>query len=113
MLCRHASEFLNGLELSFELGDYFFTHAGVRPGLPLTRQSPDDLMWIREQFLASNTDFGKVVVHGHTPSPEPQRHHNRIGIDTGAYATGRLTCVVLEGIECRFLHPGLPLRGAP
>ena len=106
-------KFLNQLELSFEMGDYFFAHAGVRPGLPLIRQSPDDLMWIREQFLSSNTDFGKVVVHGHTPSPEPQRRHNRIGIDTGAYATGRLTCVVLEGIECRFLHTGLPLRGAP
>jgi len=103
-------QFLNGLELSFEIGDYFFAHAGVRPGLPLARQSPDDLMWIREQFLTSNADFGKVVVHGHTPSPEPQKKHNRIGIDTGAYATGKLTCAVLEGSDCRFLHTGLAIR---
>ena len=99
--------FLNGLKLSTEVGDYFFAHAGVRPGLPLAKQAPDDLMWIREEFLYSNSDFGKVVVHGHTPSPEPQKRHNRIGIDTGAYATGRLTCVVLEGQECRFLSTGL------
>lgn len=105
-------KFLNGLELSFEIGDYFFTHAGVRPGLPLARQSPDDLMWIRDQFLSSNADFGKVVVHGHTPNPEPQKRHNRIGIDTGAYATGKLTCVVLEDSGCRFLQTGLALRAS-
>jgi len=106
-------EFLDQLELSFEIGDYFFAHAGVRPGLPLAKQSPDDLMWIREQFLSSNADFGKVVVHGHTPTTEPQKRHNRIGIDTGAYATGRLTCAVLEGSQCRFLHTGHSVRTAP
>jgi serine/threonine protein phosphatase 1 len=103
-------EFLEGLRLSFEIGDYFFAHAGVRPGLPLAKQLPDDLMWIREEFLTSTADFGKVVVHGHTPGQEPQRRRNRIGIDTGAYATGRLTCAVLEGAECRFLHTGPPYK---
>jgi serine/threonine protein phosphatase 1 len=99
-------QFLNGLELSVTIGDYFFVHAGVRPGLPLTKQSPQDLMWIREEFLTSSTDFGKVVVHGHSPSPLPVKRFNRIGVDTGAYATGRLSCVVLEGTQCRFLQTG-------
>ena len=106
-------EFLEGLKLSLEIGDYFFVHAGVRPGLPLAKQSPDDLMWIREDFLTSKSDFGKVVVHGHTPTHEPQRRPNRIGIDTGAYATGRLTCAVLEGAQCSFLHTGLPFKAPP
>jgi len=97
-------EFIQGLELSVTIGDYFFVHAGVRPGLPLSKQSPQDLMWIREEFLTSSTDFGKVVVHGHSPSPMPVKRSNRIGVDTGAYATGRLSCVVLEGTECRFLQ---------
>jgi serine/threonine protein phosphatase 1 len=96
--------FLSRLEPSLELGGYFFTHAGVRPGIPLARQSVEDLMWIREDFLGSRADFGAVVVHGHTPMVRPQRTANRIGVDTGAYATGRLTAVVLEGDSCRFLH---------
>ena len=99
-------EFVRGLELSLAIGDYFFVHAGVRPGLPLARQSPQDLMWIREEFLTSSSDFGKVVVHGHSPSPIPIKRANRIGVDTGAYATGRLSCAVLEGSECRFLQTG-------
>ena len=97
-------DFLNGLELWLEIGDYFFTHAGVRPGLPLEVQAPEDLMWIREDFLTSNANFGKVVVHGHTPTEAPVKRANRIGVDTGAYATGRLTCAVLEAEDCRFLH---------
>jgi serine/threonine protein phosphatase 1 len=96
--------FLSDLESSLALGGYFFTHAGVRPGIPLDKQSPHDLMWIREDFLGSRSDFGAVVVHGHTPTLQPQRAANRIGVDTGAYATGRLTAVVLEAGSCRFLH---------
>jgi len=99
-------EFVRALELSATIGDYFFVHAGVRPGLPLAKQSPQDLMWIREEFLTSSSDFGKVVVHGHSPSSMPVKRPNRIGVDTGAYATGRLSCVVLEGAECRFLQTG-------
>jgi serine/threonine protein phosphatase 1 len=68
----------------------------VRPGVPLDCQSEQDLLWIREPFLASTVDFGKIIVHGHTSTPEPEVLPNRIGIDTGAYASGRLTCVVLD-----------------
>ena len=96
--------FFKGLPTSLTLGDYYFCHAGVKPGVPLERQSEDDLLWIREEFLDSPADFGKVVVHGHTPEPEPVLKPNRIGVDTGAYMTGVLTCVVLEGTQARFLQ---------
>ena len=95
--------FLQGLALSFTCGDFFFAHAGVRPGIALQEQSQHDLLWIREDFLLHEEDFGKVVVHGHTPSREPDIRPNRINIDTGAYATGRLTCLVLEGDQMSFL----------
>jgi serine/threonine protein phosphatase 1 len=88
--------FLEGLGLSFTCGDFFFTHAGVRPGVPLGQQHERDLLWIREDFLLHEEDFGKIVVHGHTPAKEPDVRPNRINIDTGAYATGRLTCLVLQ-----------------
>ena len=96
--------FLKGLELSANIGDYFFVHAGVRPGIPLDRQEPQDLLWIRDEFLDSRDNFGSVIVHGHTPSEHPTRKPNRIGIDTGAYATGQLTTAVLEQNTCRFMH---------
>jgi serine/threonine protein phosphatase 1 len=95
--------FLQGLGLSLSCGDYFFVHAGVRPGIPLVRQSEQDLLWIRDDFLLHEEDFGKVVVHGHSPTNLPDIRPNRINIDTGAYATGRLTCLVLEGDGMRFL----------
>ena len=96
--------FLSGLSSSFACGDYFFVHAGVRAGVPLDQQSEHDLLWIREDFLLHEDFFEKIVVHGHTPVAEPQVMPNRINIDTGAYATGRLTCLVLEGERCQFLH---------
>jgi serine/threonine protein phosphatase 1 len=99
--------FLNALKTSVTLGDYFFTHAGVRPGVPLGQQRDEDLLWIREEFLESGADFGKVVVHGHTPEAEPVLRANRIGVDTGAYMTGVLTCVVLEEDSQRFLQARL------
>lgn len=95
--------FLQSLALSHREGDYFFVHAGVRPGVLIDRQDPDDLMWIREEFLADQRDFGAVVVHGHSIRPAPENLANRIGVDTGAYTTGRLSCVVLRGSERRFL----------
>lgn len=95
--------FLESLSLSFTCGDFFFTHAGVRPGVPLQRQSQEDLLWIRDDFLLHEGDFGMVVVHGHTPAMEPDIRENRINIDTGAYATGRLTCLVLEADQLTFL----------
>ena len=94
---------LGNLALSYSCGDFFFAHAGVRPGIPLQMQSQHDLLWIREDFLLCEEDFGKIVVHGHTPAVEPDIRPNRINIDTGAYATGRLTCLVLEGDRIGFL----------
>jgi len=103
MLPTSHREFLGGLRPYFICGDFFFVHAGVRPGISLTEQSEDDLFWIREEFLCCQDDFGKVVVHGHTPVVEPDVRPNRINIDTGAYATGRLTCLVLERDKIRFI----------
>ena len=96
--------FLRDLRLSHEEGDYLFVHAGVRPGVALDAQEAEDLIWIREEFINSNTDFGRVIVHGHTPMRSPQSRANRIGIDTGAVYGGKLTTVVLEGTERRFIQ---------
>jgi serine/threonine protein phosphatase 1 len=96
-------EFLASLKTFASSGSFFFCHAGVRPGIPLERQSAKDLLWIREAFLNSPMDFGKRVVHGHSPTSRPEVLANRINIDTGAYMTGRLTCLVLEGERHRFL----------
>lgn len=89
--------FLNNLDLSAHLGDYFFAHAGVKPGTALNRQTKWDLMWMREPFLSSDQDLGAVVVHGHTISDDVLVRRNRIGIDTGAFHTGCLSCLVLDG----------------
>ncbi len=89
--------FFRDLRNSFECGDFFFAHAGVKPGVELSRQKESDLLWIRGEFLSSNDDFGKIIVHGHTPTLEIEVRPNRINIDTGAFATGRLTSLVLEG----------------
>ena len=97
-------DFFRGLALWHEAGDYLFVHAGVRPGVDLGDQKDDDLMWIRDEFLESDADFGRVVVHGHTIRPEPEIHPNRIAIDTGAHYTGRLTCLVLDAETRRFMH---------
>ena len=97
-------DFFRGLALTFDAGDYLFVHAGVRPGVDLHMQKDHDLLWIRDDFLDSDADFGRVVVHGHSIRPEPDIRPNRIGIDTGAHLTGRLTCLVLEGETRRFLH---------
>ena len=95
--------FLGGLRPSFTCGDYFFVHAGVQPGIPLEEQHEEDLLWIREDFLLCEADFSKIVVHGHTPVREPDIRPNRINIDTGAYASGQLTCLMLEGDERHFI----------
>jgi serine/threonine protein phosphatase 1 len=97
-------DFLNRLRVSHTEGDYLFVHAGVRPGVALAEQSVEDLLWIRDEFLLSNADFTKMVVHGHTIAAEPEVRRNRIGIDTGAYLTGTLTCLVVEGTDKRFLQ---------
>ena len=95
--------FLDGLEVAFSFGDYFFCHAGIRPNLPIEAQVEEDLIWIRDPFLDWRGDPGKVVVHGHTIEERPAVRRNRIGVDTGAYSTGNLTCVVLEGRSHRFI----------
>jgi serine/threonine protein phosphatase 1 len=100
---REHVEFFAQLQLSYEVGDYLFAHAGVRPAVPLDRQKAEDLLLIREPFLSSPHDFGKVVVHGHTVAAEPTVRSNRIGIDTGACWTGCLTCLVLEEDRYRLL----------
>jgi len=89
-------QFLQRLSPSFTCGDYFFVHAGVRPGTPLNEQREEDLLWIRDEFLQYEGDFCKIIVHGHTPVKEVDVRANRINIDTGAYATGRLTCLAFE-----------------
>jgi serine/threonine protein phosphatase 1 len=96
-------KFLANLRPYFILGDFFFVHAGIRPGIRLTMQAENDLLWIRDDFLSCEDDHGKVVVHGHTPVLEPDIQFNRINIDTGAYATGKLTCMALERNEIRFI----------
>jgi serine/threonine protein phosphatase 1 len=93
------------LELMLGVGDYAFVHAGVRPGAALTAQGENDLLWIRQAFLEAPGPFEKVIVHGHTWLDErPQRHDHRIGIDTGAYATGVLTALCLDGEACEVLQ---------
>lgn len=96
--------FLHGLELCVTLGDYFFVHAGARPGTSLDDQSADDMLWIRRTFLESEAEFDRIVVHGHTPTPHVYADHRRIGVDTKAYASDVLTAVRLEGRACDALQ---------
>jgi serine/threonine protein phosphatase 1 len=98
--------FLRDLESAVQIGDYYFVHAGVRPGIPLAEQADEDRLWIRREFLSSREDFGAFVVHGHTPALRPDIRPNRIGIDTLAWETGRLTALGLEGSERWFLNTG-------
>jgi serine/threonine protein phosphatase 1 len=102
-LPEEHSKFLKNLKLSLTIGRYFLCHAGVRPGIPLESQRAEDLLWIRDEFLSSNANFGKIIIHGHTPTQSPEVLLTRINIDTGAFATGRLTCLVIEGTGLRFL----------
>jgi hypothetical protein len=90
-------EFLDSLDLCFSCGEFLFVHAGIRPGVPIRQQKEEDLLWIREEFLSFEQPFESFIVHGHTPVPVPDLRSNRINIDTGAFATGRLTCIVIEG----------------
>ncbi|MEM8575289.1 MAG: metallophosphoesterase [Pseudomonadota bacterium] len=100
---RHR-QFLEILKLTHVVGDFVFVHAGVRPGVRLRDQVPDDLLWIRDEFLDSDEVFEKVVVHGHSPGREPVVRPNRIGIDTGAVFSDCLTAVRLEADRRDFLH---------
>jgi serine/threonine protein phosphatase 1 len=98
--------FLRGLPVSLSWRNYLFVHAGIRPGIPLEQQTDRELLEIREEFIHSNADHGRIIVHGHTPSTWPQRHHNRIAVDTAAYATGRLAAVKLADGALEFFVAG-------
>lgn len=98
----HYHFFIN-TRLSYTLGSYFFVHAGIYPGRSLARQQPQDLLWIRDEFIQSTKYHEKIIVHGHTISPQPVLLNNRIGIDTGAFCSGKLTCLVLESDQQRIL----------
>ncbi len=98
--------FLEDLEAFVRLGDYLFVHAGLRPGRPLARQTEEDMLEIREPFLRSRGRWPYVVVHGHSPVPVAVKQGGRIALDTGAYATGRLSAVILEAESVRFLATG-------
>jgi serine/threonine protein phosphatase 1 len=100
----HHVALLSAAEDLVQLGDYVFVHAGVKPGTALTDQKASDLRWIRETFINDRRWHGAMVVHGHTITEAIDEHPNRIGIDTGAYASGRLTAVGLEGAERWFLE---------
>jgi serine/threonine protein phosphatase 1 len=89
--------FLQCLRYSFCCGDFLFVHAGIRPGIRIRQQDPHDLIWIRHEFLDSTQNHGKFIVHGHTPVPHPDIRRNRINIDTGAWHSGILTCIAIEG----------------
>lgn len=99
-------EFLKDCLPAWSAGGYFFVHAGIRPGVALDRQAVEDQLWIGEEFTASRAHHGAVVVHGHSISEQPELLPNRIGIDTGAYHSGVLTALVLEGFEQRLLQTG-------
>lgn len=96
-------DFVSNFADSCRFGDYLVVHAGIRPGVEFERQSQEDLRWIRTPFLDHVGDHGFIVVHGHTIVPEVVETENRIGIDTGAYVSGRLTALVIESVERRYL----------
>lgn len=97
-------EYLSNLEDYVTKGDYLFVHAGIEPGVPLADQKRHNFRWIREPFLSNTDSHGLVVVHGHTITDAPEDRGNRIGIDTGAYQSGRLTALVLEGTHRSFIE---------
>lgn len=103
-------DFLGAGEDVIRIGDYVFVHAGIRPGVPIEKQELSDLRWIREDFLEDDRDHGVMIVHGHTIRETVDEWPNRIGIDTGAYRSGVLTAIVLEGAERRYLRTDPPAQ---
>jgi serine/threonine protein phosphatase 1 len=105
--------FLSNLDLSVRIGDYLFVHAGVRPGVPLDQQTEQDLLWIREEFLGDRRGLDAVIVHGHTPEQRPHRDTRRVGLDTGAYLSGRLTAARFEHDRVEFIATEPRVAAAP
>jgi serine/threonine protein phosphatase 1 len=101
---KDHEQFLRSFVDTCRFGNYLFVHAGIRPGIPIEDQLQEDLRWIREPFLLDDSDHGCVVVHGHTISPAVDERPNRIGIDTGAYRSGVLTALALEGTRRWYLQ---------
>lgn len=97
-------EFIESFEDQIIIGDYAFVHAGIRPGVALSEQKPSDMRWIREEFVDQRGDLEKIIVYGHTIYDEVEERGSRIGIDTGAYSSGKLTALALEGGERRYLQ---------
>lgn len=106
---RAHVEFLESFADTCRFGDYLFVHAGIRPGVELDLQSQSDLRWIRAPFLIDDSDHGMIVVHGHTISERVEERPNRIGIDTGAYRSGILTALAIEGNKRWFLDTAGPV----
>lgn len=102
---RHV-EFIRKFDTLYQNGDYLFVHAGIRPGVPLDEQRKADIIWIRQEFTESDLDHGALVIHGHSITPVADIRPNRIGIDTGAYASGILTAIAIEADKCWFLSTG-------
>ncbi len=101
---KHHREFYSRLPATVTYGDYLFTHAGVRPGIALDQQSEHDLIWIRYDFISHQSLYDKVIVHGHTPAYPMEILPNRINVDTHAYHTSVLSCIVLEGTDYRVIE---------
>jgi serine/threonine protein phosphatase 1 len=97
-------QFIESFEDQIVIGDYVFVHAGIKPGVPLSEQKPSDLRWIREEFVSQRGDLEKVVIYGHTIYDDVDERGSRVGIDTGAYASGKLTAIGLEGGERWYLQ---------
>lgn len=97
-------DFLRSFEDRIAIGDYLFVHAGIRPHVPVEEQTGGDLRWIRSEFLDYRGDHGAIIVHGHTITEDVEERSNRIGIDTGAFASGRLTALGLEGDKRWYLN---------
>jgi len=104
--------FLDGFDKLVRIGDYVFVHAGIRPEAPLELQLSHDCRWIREPFLSHAGEFPGFVIHGHTVTDDPDVRHNRTGIDTGAFMSGKLTAIGLEGTERWFLQAETQPDGA-
>lgn len=99
--------FYADLTTTISLGDYMFTHAGVRPGVALDQQSEHDLIWIRSEFIPNQQLYEKVIVHGHTPAFPMEILPNRINVDTHAYYSGVLSCIVLQGTHYRVIEASI------
>jgi serine/threonine protein phosphatase 1 len=97
-------DFYTSLDTYLELEDYYVVHAGFRPGVPLSEQNFEDLIWIRDSFIFSSDDFGKRVIFGHTPFSEPLVLENKIGLDTGAVYGNKLTCLELPAFNFHFVE---------